>query len=362
MENRIVVVGGGIAGAAACLRLVDAGLQPLWVAPNESGQRKHGEHLSPAACTLLQEVGVLELLDRPYHREANVMYSAWGSDQLAERDSIVHLEGPGTVLDREAFERDLAAEVGKRGVERREVPLKEVHRNGKQWELTFDDEGAGEQMSADYLIDASGRHAVIAKGQAPRFRSDKLVAVIAYMEQRADSDVEPTRATLIEAVSDGWWYATLLADQRLALNYYTDPDLLPEEISRETEVIEHLLGQTHYISRWIDEAGFEFTSSPYLASAGTTWIAPAGGEGWVAVGDAAASFDPLSSHGMTAALWTAITGADAAIAYLSGDSGPSITYTQKVAAGIQDFLDKRTVIYGQETRFENSAFWMRRRP
>jgi len=353
---RIAVVGGGIAGAVACLRLVDSGAQPLWIAPIDNARDKYGEHLSAAARPLLEQVNALDLLERPYHRQANVILSSWGSDQIAERHSIVHLEGPGTVINRRAFEQDLTNEVTHRGITRRDVMLKDARLNQGRWELELDD--GSEKV--DYLIDASGRHAIIAKQHAPRFRSDQLVAVIAFLEQNDDADIIPTRATLIEAVADGWWYATLLADGRLALNYYTDPDLLPTDISRETSVFNSLLKQTRYIDRWINEAEFELTSPPHLASAGTTWIAPAAGESWIAVGDAAASFDPLSSHGMTTALWTAITGADATIAYLSGDREPSIGYTSKVAAGIQDFLNSRTTIYQQENRFKESTFWGRR--
>lgn len=355
---RVAVIGGGIAGAAACLRLVDSGSEPLWIAPIEDDtQDKYGEHLSAAARPLLEQVNALHLLEQPYHRQANVILSSWGSDQIAERNSIVHLEGPGSVINRLAFEQDLADEVTHRGVTRRDAMLKEAHLNQNgDWELTLED--GSEKV--DYLIDASGRHAIIAKQHAPRFRSDQLVAVIAFLEQGANADIVPTRATLIEAVADGWWYATLLADGRLALNYYTDPDLLPTNISREKDVFSRLLKQTQYIDRWINEAEFELKSAPRLASAGTTWIAPAAGESWIAVGDAAASFDPLSSHGMTTALWTAITGADAAIAYLSGNREPSIGYTSKVAAGIQEFLNSRTTIYQQENRFKESAFWERR--
>lgn len=353
---RVAVIGGGIAGAVACLRLVDSGTKPLWIAPVDDGHNKHGEHLSAAARPLLEQVNALHLLERPYHRQANVILSSWGSDQIAERNSIVHLEGPGTIINRSAFEQDLVNEVIYRGVPRRNVMLRNAHYNQNRWELELED---GSE-TADYLIDASGRHSIIAKQQSPRFRSDQLVAVIAFLEQNSTADITPTRATLIEAVADGWWYATLLADGRLVLNYYTDPDLLPKGICSETSVFNRMLKQTRYIGRWVNEAEFELKSSPRLTSAGTTWIAPAAGEGWIAIGDAAASFDPLSSHGMTTAFWTAIIGADAATAYLAGNREPSVVYTSKVAAGIQEFLNSRISIYQQEGRFKESPFWTRR--
>ncbi|MEZ5592249.1 MAG: hypothetical protein R3F53_16675 [Gammaproteobacteria bacterium] len=126
-------------------------------------------------------------------------------------------------------------------------------------------------------------------------------------------------------------------------------------------MLQTLLQETRYISRWIADVNFSLDSPPRIARADTTWIAPAAGAGWAAIGDAAAAFDPLSSHGMTTALWTAITAADAAAAALSGQTAPLARYADRVAAGVQDFLHSRSSIYSQETRFADQPFWQQRR-
>ena len=100
----IAVIGGGIAGAASCVALLQRGVRPVWIAPAPTpGRDRIGETLSPAANTILADLGLARLLARPMHRAANTSFSAWGSDQLVERNAIVHLEGPGTVLDRAGF-------------------------------------------------------------------------------------------------------------------------------------------------------------------------------------------------------------------------------------------------------------------
>ncbi len=362
------VVGGGIAGAAACLRLAALGRRVLWIAPPlEEGDRP-GEQLAPAARALLARLGAAGLLEAPGHRPANRQLSAWGSAQLAERDAIVHLEGPGTVLDRPAFERDLAALArAAEGVERVEAALAGAERGPEGWRLSL---AGGEALPpVPFVIDASGRAAVVAAPLSQRFRADRLAALVAFLPQDPESEVAPTRATLIEAVADGWWYASLLADGRLALNYYSDPDLLPREASRDPAVLQGLLAGTASVGRWIDEAGFHLAGPPRLASAGTTWLAPvagpeaAGGRegaGWAAVGDAAAAFDPLSSHGMTTALWSGIQAAEAADAWLAGDAEPLARYAAAVAEGVVDFLKARSRIYGMERRFAGRTFWQRR--
>ena len=352
----VAVLGGGIAGAAACLHLSTLGIEPLWIAPAHDSGDKPGEHLAPAARPFLARLDALDLLERPYHRQANTVFSAWGSDQLAERNAIVHLEGPASVLDRPAFERDLVDRARARCARRVDATLARAARCDGLWQLDH-----GETMArARFLIDATGRAAVIARDHARRFRADRLAVLYAFLDRDPESDVAPTRATLIESTADGWWYAALLAGGRLALNFYTDPDLLPADVTRDTAVFRVLLKETHYVGRWVAEAEFLLDSPPHLASAGTTWIAPAAGEGWVAIGDAAAAFDPLSSHGMTTALWTAIAAAEGASALFSGDAEPLSEYATKVADGVQEFLVSRISVYGQETRFTDRPFWQRR--
>lgn len=138
---------------------------------------------------------------------------------------------------------------------------------------------------------------------------DHLAAAYSFLFQKKDSDVQPTYATLIEAVDTGWWYASFLPSGVLALNYYSDPDLMPKGLTSNLEDWNALISKTKHISHWIDDAEFIIDSPPEIASAATRCLSSATGieddAPWAAIGDAAASFDPLSAHGMMTALWAA---------------------------------------------------------
>jgi len=359
----VAVVGGGIAGAAACVALSRCGLRALWLAPAAESGDPVGESLAPAAAPILAALGLRSLLDSPYHRRANATFSAWGGPHLVERDAIVHLEGPGLVLDRRGFETDLVA-AAEAVAERRAVALARAEPTADgRWVLELAD---GSIAAARFLLDASGRAAVVGRRHATYRRVDRQVAATALLPHR-DLDVEPTPATLIEAVAEGWWYAALLPDGRLSVAYFSDPDLLPDGLSRDLDAWRRLLDATAYVGRWIDDAGFAAEAPPRLASAGTTRLDPpagavgTGGAPWAAAGDAAAAFDPLSSHGMTTALWTASRAAEAAAARLADDGAPLDAYKASVAAGFENFLAQRTALYARETRFADAPFWRRRR-
>ncbi len=351
----VAVIGGGIAGAAAVLTLAQHGVAPLWLAPARSDQDQIGESLAPAANRPLADLGVADLLNRSRHRRSNATYSAWGGERLVERNAINQLEGAGWVVDRPVFEHDLR-ERAARFAEPLAAVLTSARRESECWRLELEPGGV---IKTDYLIDASGRSAVVGRQVASLKRTDQQVAAFAFLDH-VDDSVEPTKATLIEAVRDGWWYAALLPDGRLVVSWFTDPDFLPRMLTRNLAAWRSKIAETTHIRRWIEDAGFEISAPPALASAGTTWLEPCAGAGWAAAGDAAAAFDPLSSHGMTTALWSGRAAAIAIVKEIAGETGQLDAYASTVAGGIGQFLDQRARFYGAEWRFVGAAYWDRR--
>ena len=119
------------------------------------------------------------------------------------------------------------------------------------------------------------------------------------------------------------------------------------------------------VSQWIEDAGFTLEDAPSVGSAGTTWIDPpvgmCHGAAWMAIGDAAATFDPLSSHGMTTALWSGARVVDALTPWLANAEPDALTdYANAVSAGVLKFRTNRAQLYGRERRFTGLPFWDRR--
>lgn len=354
---RLAIAGAGIAGTAAALTAAQAGASVMLLGPPPSSGDRPGESLSVSAGAVMAELGLTELVKAGPHRTNLVTHAAWGLPVLAQRHAMMHPEGGGFVLDRPAFENGLAGRVEDAGIRwLRSSVVSAAPASGSGWAMTLSD---GTSLAADFVIDCTGRAAIVARRHARPFRADRLVAAYGFLS-RTDSEVEPTAATLIEAVQNGWWYASLLPDERLSLAFFSDPDLLPRGLSRDGGLWQGLADETRFIRRWLESATFEVATPPRLASAATTWLAPAAGEGWAAAGDAACAFDPLSSHGIATALWTGRRAALGAIAALSGNQGPLQAYAETLAGAATDFLLQRARIYGAERRWPQAPFWARR--
>lgn len=347
MIHDVAVLGGGIAGAAAALRLAQGGARPLWIAAPRGDAFKPGEHLSAAAIPLLKTLGSDAVLRAQVHRHAHSTYSAWGSDVVVERNAIVQLEGPPTVLDRGAFEDALTDQAMAAGVVRIEHDVDGVSVVDGRWHLTVD----GDVIKAGFVFDATGRKAIVASKFATRFQADRLGCQYALFSSVSADDPRPV--TLIEAEERGWWYMSLLADRHVVLNFYSDADLP----GIKTAALEAEAGKTKAIGAYLSDYGYTMHSTAKRITTNSSWIAPAVGAGWVAIGDASAAFDPLSSHGMTTALWSATQAADA---YVAQDRQAMLRYAENVAKGVQDYLEARHGVYAREARWPDSPFWARR--
>ena len=353
----IAIVGRGIAGSAAALTLAGSGLSVTAIAPAVAPRMAVGDSLAPAANALLRALGLDEAFAAGPHRSANATYAAWGTDLLAERNAIVHTEGPGHVIDRAAFEQMLSDAVSRTPTTRLNNAVSDAARDGDGVALTLADGG---RLYARFVLDCSGRRAIVARRLATRRRrADRLTAAYAFLSQH-DTNIEPTPATMIEAAPEGWWYAALLPDRRISLALFSDPDRLPRGISRDAVLWRERIDATHYVRRWLDSAGFSADAPPHLTSAGTAWLEPAVGDAWAAAGDAAVSFDPLSSHGITSALWAGQRAAHAARTALQGDGAPLARYAATIEHAVQNFLMQRRAVYAQERRFADHPFWRRR--
>jgi flavin-dependent dehydrogenase len=84
------------------------------------------------------------------------------------------------------------------------------------------------------------------------------------------------------------------------------------------------------------------------------------GKGWLAVGDAACAFDPISSQGIYKALADGVHAARVIVASLRGSAIETGEYQISVAARFQHYLQNRNYFYGLERRWPTSRFWTRR--
>ena len=87
---------------------------------------------------------------------------------------------------------------------------------------------------------------------------------------------------------------------------------------------------------------------------------PPAAPGWIAAGDAVAAHDPLSGHGIGAAVASGWDAGGTALAVLEGDRPAADAYARRVTDGFARYLDAHDAYYRLERRWSSSPFWRRR--
>ena len=170
---------------------------------------------------------------------------------------------------------------------------------------------------------------------------------------RSDDD-----RTVLEATADGWWYAARLPNGTAVAAFMTDDDLLPRGHDNVRRFWEERL-QTAPLARavWADPTD---VSDLQVRFAGSVRLDRVGGPVWIALGDAAAAFDPLSAQGILKALESGERGAAQIAALLHENVNAANTYSAWLDATFATYLRNYFHYYRQVTRWPASTFWQRR--
>lgn len=359
--RRVVIVGGGPAGAAVAIKLARHGLQTVVLEAQHVPERKVGECLPPTANPILQELGLDRLLQRDGHLPSYGNRSVWGAPEPVERDFIFGTQGHGWQVDRPAFEAALAARACEEGAHwQYGYQLVKCSRLNGRWKLFVRTAEGHHQMEADFVVDATGRPALLARQFGARqIRYDRLIGVALLMTPCDGGGIKESM-TLVEAVASGWWYSARLPGDRLMVVHLTDSDLVNHTEARRTSGWLALLEETDHTMRRVRDGGYAPLTEPRILPANSSRLDVMAGDNWLAVGDAAAAFDPLSSYGISAAMGGGFYAASAIVDYLTGSRDALLAYTKIVDQAYAQYLTMRDGYYSLEQRWSREPFWQRR--
>ncbi len=351
----VLVVGAGPAGSCAALNLAPS-RTVVMVDQDTDPAARIGESLLPATRRLFADMGLLEQFERQRHDRWYGTRSVWGSSEATETGCLHDLDGPGWHLDRPRFDRWLRAEAVRRGVLLvAPARIGRVRGVGAHWGVELRGPQATSTVTARVVVDASGRAATLARRVgAQRSIHDRLVArwVVGTATRSAGQGV-----TFVEAAEYGWWYTAPLPGGHRVLALHSDPDLLPFD---DAASLMARAARLRELGSVLASAGFEPVSAAASAAAGSSALDRAAGPGWLAAGDAALAFDPLSSRGIFTAMYTGLSAASAADRWLDGDAGGLCDHqrlTDRVMARYRSQLGR---YYAEERRWPDAPFWRRR--
>lgn len=357
----VVIVGGGPAGTSCARALAKAGVTDVLIV--EAGSYdgfRIGESIPPECRIALRCLDIDEAFLEHEHEPCYGSCSYWGNDKRGYNDFLLNPHGHGWHLDRRRFDERLAAQALAAGAQlltESSLRASEPTHDCGGYILSI---GRAKhiiaRVRADFVVDASGRRSTFARQRGARqIHSDSLICIAASVAQR-DACAPFSRLTHLEAAEHGWWYLASVPGNTVVITFATHAQTVrtmqlhrPENWSRMLASTAHTSG----LARGLDLRNLRLQSYP----APSYCLDRLCDDQWLAIGDAASSYDPVTAQGIIKSLANGVLAAQTLLERMSGEANALDTFARVVRTQYDQYLRMRRQLYCLERRWPESGFW-----
>jgi len=347
------VIGMGISGVLLAKMLARIGLQVAVFHDDKPIKTSFAESLPASINPLLARLGLHPYLHHSAHFPCSGIYSSWGSAALQQPDVERALQQkPGWKVDKSYLISQLVEDLPETVVMFGKVSgLEQQHTH---WQISSKNHmGEAVQVSARFIADASGRQGYLPRAlNIPRHYFDKLMAFVVNVPSVKIAQFQ--HPVLVEAQQHCWSLVSQVSEKSTMLAIFsnqTSPDFERyNSFENWHEVSEKSIYFKQFIKNNIHVPVRKVNASSHICSQLT-------GRNWLMLGDAAMSFDPLSSHGMTTAMYMADKAGEAIAQYFSGKSQGLDDYSEQMTSIYNTYLNELVERYNGEQRWSGSPFW-----
>ena len=354
VETEVIIVGKGIAALVMSLLLKRKGIPHLLL--DRSTVRKQlalGETLPPSALPLLQSLGLLDLFESNSLHKTYGYHSAWGSTAIVDHNFFFHSPFQyGLKINKQSLEQDLESLISENILRFEKMTAIRLEEQGVTVELQNDQERI--VLRGKCIVEATGRNRALLKLLGITSEEyDQLTAYSCHLPRREHPKI--THGVFVESFEHGWGIVSRLSDEMQVMSLFSRQHVgIHRELKDYSYWPEILFGTAHL--REFLSAGSDIRVVG--GDAGSSRATQLAGKCWLAIGDAAIAFDPLSSHGITNAVYTAHRAVEAIALHLSNpDDKYFREYAESLSAIFATYLGTRHELYHRERRWPGAAFW-----
>ncbi|HEY1174403.1 MAG TPA: NAD(P)/FAD-dependent oxidoreductase [Verrucomicrobiae bacterium] len=300
----VAIIGGGPSGSSAATTLAKQGHKVI-VLEREKFPRFHiGESLLPHSMEAFKRLGVLEKLDARFvHKYGAEISTACGTNvvKIFFQKGLKPCHEYAYQVTRSEFDKLLLDNSRENGAEvREETFVEHLDFGAEEIGITLKDEknGSTQKIRARYLLDCSGRNAVV--GQYFKLKRNyetlKKFSVFAHYENVTRAEGKEGGNIRIIRAHDRWFWMIPLSPTKMSIGYVMDiadfkaakksPEVSLEESLREYPTIWNTMTNATRVTEVYSASDYSYRNTSLI------------GERWMLAGDAAGFIDPVFSTGV----------------------------------------------------------------
>lgn len=354
----ICVLGGGPAGSAFAIRMARNGARVALVEKSGFESFRPGEHLPPPARGALRALGCEPKLFDGVWIESPGIISRWIARSTLFKPYFGQPDGLGLNLSRRHFDSALFEQARRAGaIVFGQTKLADAVRAKHGWDLLLRTMEGNHALAAGLVVDSSGRSSVFARRQGAQWQSfGDLIAAAGRLQPAVPGNAD-NLSLHVEACEHGWWSLTPTRDGEIIATFYGSAKTKRMKRMNEYQWWRWGLESAHGVRNRLASAAVTL-HAVLIYPAFPRLLRKMHGPNWFAIGDAAATHDPLSGHGIVYAFESAFRAAEMTTADLPLERlGP--IYRDAIAGRFARHVANRRQAYAEAAPlFPRSQFWI----
>ncbi|WP_236979102.1 lysine-epsilon-oxidase maturase LodB [Membranihabitans maritimus] len=367
LETDVLVVGGGPAGASTALSLLNySNLKVVLVEQSDLSGHRIGENVSASIFNLLDYLKIDKNdLESDWICPTNATVSLWGNEYPVTIDPLLSSSRSSYQIDRQKLDFHLLQTIADRGgiVLPRTRYINISRPDNSSWNIDVSHATKGKlKIACKFLVDATGRKASLCKHlKVPTQRLDTLMGVGIFFDE--NKATENPKVQCIESTESGWWYTSHLPKGKRIIVFFSDAKIIAHNHFNEIGYWTKNLSKTREIKKWYSLNHPPLKEELWIKDASSRITNTSQINNFIAVGDAASSFDPISSMGIGFAMTSSFHAARHIKNIISNNfSSDSNHYQKNIEEHYHQYVSLRDQFYNKENRWNSYPFWAKRLP